>query len=134
MDPDVWARVQAYKAETHDMNVENTLVGYKLGMLTRRDLKSLKEGGQLTGDIASEIARCVTDGAPHVAFLDNAFPHKVTPPDGGDTRCWRQYWERNIGEGTGSQIGTARKTIVALHCVLGHWCCATADLVRHELI
>ena len=43
------------------------------------DLKTLKEGGQLTGDIASEISRRITDSAPHVEFLDDAFLEKVTP-------------------------------------------------------
>ena len=103
-------------------------------MLTRRDLKSLKEGGQLTGDIASEIARRITDGAPHIAFLDSTFLQKVTPPGGGDTRCRRQYWGNNTGKGTESQIGTALATTVALHYVPGHWCCATADLAKHELV
>ena len=91
VDPDAWARVQTYWAGTHARNEKATLEGYELGMLTRRDLKSLKEGGQLTGDIASKTARRITDGAPHVAFLDDAFLHKVTPPDGGVTRCRSQY-------------------------------------------
>ena len=77
--------MQRYWAETHVGNEEANLVGYELGMLTRRDLQSLKEGGQLTGGIASGIARRITDGAPHVAFLDNAFLEKVTPPGGGGT-------------------------------------------------
>ena len=89
-------------------------------MLTRRDLKTLKAGEQLTGDIASEIARRITDGAPHVAFLDNALLHKVTPPEGSGTRRRRQYWERNIGKGAESQVGTTRTTIFALHYVTGH--------------
>ena len=84
----MWARVQKYWAETHGGNEEATLVGYELGMLTRRDLKSLKEGGQLAGDIASEIARRITDGAPHAAFLDSAFLEKAAPLVGGKgTRC-----------------------------------------------
>ena len=115
------ARVQTYWAETHDRNKKVTLEGYEMGMLERQDLKSLKESGQLTGDIASEIARRTTDGAPHVAFLDNAFLHKVTPPEGGGTRCRGQYWERNIGKGAESQIGTARTKTIALHYVPGHW-------------
>ena len=82
----MWARVQKYWAEAHVGNEEATLVGCELGMLTRRDLKSPKEGGQLTGDIASEIARHITDGVPHVAFLDSAFLEKVTPLIGGGTR------------------------------------------------
>ena len=47
VDPDVWARVQTCWAGTHDRNEKASLGGYELGMLTRRGLKSLKEGGQL---------------------------------------------------------------------------------------
>ena len=103
------------------MNEEATLVGYELGMLTRLDLKSLKEGGQLTEGIASEITRCIIGGVLHVAFLDSAFLEKVTPLTGGGTRCRSQYWERNIGKGAESQIGAAQTTIVALHYVPIHW-------------
>ena len=91
VDPSTWARVQTFWEGTHDRNEKATLEGYERGMLNKLDLKSLKEGGQLTGDIASEIARRVTDSAPHVAFLDNAFLTKVTPPEGGGTRFRSQY-------------------------------------------
>ena len=55
--PAKWVRVQEYWSETDDANEEETLDGYEYGTPTRRDLKTLKEGGELTGDIASEIAR-----------------------------------------------------------------------------
>ena len=132
--PAVWTRVQKYWAKTHDGNQEATLEGYELGMLRRRDLKSLKKGGQLTGDIASEIARRITDSAPQVAFLDDAFLEKVAPLVGGGTRCRSQHWARDIVKGAESQIGTTRTKIVALQYVPRHWCCATADLARRELV
>ena len=77
VDPMVWARVRKHLAETHGENKEDTLECYKLGTLWRHGLKSLKEGGQLTGGIASDIVRRITDSALHVAFLDNAFLEKV---------------------------------------------------------
>ena len=39
-----------------------------------------------------------------------------------------------IGKDADSQIGTARKTIIASHFAPGHWCCATADLVSRRLV
>ena len=38
-----------------------------------------------------------------------------------------------IGKGADSQIGTARKTVIAPHFAPGHWCCATADLYSKRL-
>ena len=72
VDPVVWTRLQKYWVETNDGNKEGTLEGYEPGTLRRHDLKTLKEGGQPTGDIASEIARRIADSASHVAFLDDA--------------------------------------------------------------
>ena len=40
----------------------------------------------------------------------------------------------DFGKCTDSQIGTARTTIIALHYVPGHWCCATADLANRQLV
>ena len=79
----MWTRLKKYWAGTNDGNKTDTLEGYALGTLTRHDPKTLKEGGKLTGDIASEIARRITDSAPYVAFLDDAFFEKVTPARGG---------------------------------------------------
>ena len=39
-----------------------------------------------------------------------------------------------IGEGADSQIGTARKVVIAPHYARGHWCCATADLNNRRLV
>ena len=121
VDPVGWARVQKYWSETNEINEEGTLDGHKLGTLTRRDLKILKEGGQLTGDIESEIARRVTDGAPHVAFLDSAFLDNVEPREGRGSSYRRQYWARNVGGGAGSLIGTSKPKIIALQYAQKHW-------------
>ena len=133
VDPAEWVRVEEYWSETDDANEEDTLDGYKFETLTRRDLKTLKEGGELTGDIASEIARRLTDGAPHGAFLDSAFLEKVAPRVGRGSRCRRQYWTRNIGDGAGSRVGTAKTKIIARHYAPKYWCCATADMTSRRL-
>ena len=65
--------------------------------------------------------------------MDSAF-EKVTPLEGGGSRCRSQYWSLNIGKGAESQIGTARTTVIALHYVTDHWCCAAADLTSRKLV
>ena len=126
--------MRRYWLETVDENEEDTLDGYEYGTLTRRDLKTLEEGGELTGDIASEIARRLTEGVPHVALLDSAFLEKVAPSEGRGSRCRSRYWEQTIGVGTDSRVGTAKTTIIALHYTPKHWCCATADLTSKRLV
>ena len=47
------------------------------GVLRMHNLRALKEGGGLAGDIISGVGRRITASAPHVVFLDSAFLEKV---------------------------------------------------------
>ena len=85
-------------------------------------------------DIINKVGRRISASAPRVAFLDSAVLTKVAPVIIEDSECRRQFWASMIGKGDDSQISTARKTVIAPHSVLGHWCCATAYLVSRQLV
>ena len=81
-----------------------------------------------------KTGRRIIASAPYVAFLDSASLTKVAPIVGKGSKCRRQYWTCNIGEGADFQIGTARTTIIALHFAPGYWYCATADMASRQLV
>ena len=58
----------------------------------------------------------------------------MAPIIGEGSEYKHQFWTSMIGKGADSQIGTARKTIIAPHSVPGHWRCAIADLVSRRLV
>ena len=60
--------------------------------------------GELTGEIVNETGRRIASCAPQIAFLDSTLLNKEAPL-----------------VGTGSQIGTAKKVVVAPHYAPGHW-------------
>ena len=136
MDPAVyiWARVTDYWVGINGTREEDPPGGCGQGTLRRYDIKTLKKGGELTGDIVSEVGRRIATSAPQVAFLDSTFLNKVAPIEGMGTKCRPQYWASIISDDTGSQIGTAKKVVIAPHYVPGHWCCATADLDSGRLV
>ena len=134
MDPVVWARVYKYWVEPNESNKMDPLQGYCQGTLRGRDLRTLKECWELTGDIINEVDRRIAASAPHAAFLYSTFLIQAAPIIGEGSECRRQVWTSMIGKGTDSQIGTARKTVIAPHFAPGHWCCATADLDSRRLV
>ena len=87
----MWARVSEYRAEPSESNQEDPLEGYCQGTLRRRDLKTLEEGGGLTGDIINEVGRRISASAPHVAFLDSIFLYKVAPINCMGSKFMRQF-------------------------------------------
>ena len=133
VNPDLWTRVKDYWAGTTRRNSAHPLAGYPSGTLTRRDFATLAEGQKLTGDIINEVGRRITRNAPHVAFLDSTFLHKVAPIDGVADRCTHKFWASMVGKGAESALGTAKEVIITPHCVPDHRCCATVDLQGKRL-
>ena len=129
----LWARVTGYWARTIEGNRARILEGYAPGTLSRRDFATLKEGKKLTGDIVNEVGRRIANSAPHVAFLDSTFLHKVAPTNGVGEKCTRRFWTSMVGKGAESKLGTAKEVVIAPHCVPDHWCCATVDLHGKKL-
>jgi hypothetical protein len=133
VNPALWAYVKHYWAQTTSGNRAHPLVGYPPGTLTRRDFATLAEGQKLTGDIINEVGRRITRHAPHVAFLDSTFLHKVAPTEGVADSCTHKFWTSMVGKGAESTLGTAKEVIITPHCVPDHWCCATVDLRSKKL-
>ena len=84
MDPAAWARVVDYWAQTNVTNETDPLEGYGQRTLRWRDFKTFKVGGELTGEIVSEVGRRIARYAPQIAFLDSTFLSKVAPLVHGD--------------------------------------------------
>ena len=88
--------------------------------MRRRVFKTRKVGGELTGIIVNEVGRRIASYAPQTAFLDSTFLSKAAPLVGNSSNCRRKLLVSMIGSDAGSQIGAAKKVIVAPHYVQGH--------------
>ena len=64
VDPAACARVIGYYAETHVTNEKGHLEGYVQGTRRRRDFKTLKVGGGITGEIVDEVGRRIARYTP----------------------------------------------------------------------
>ena len=121
VDPAVWTRIIDDWAGANGNNKDAALEFYEQGTMRRHDYATLKEGGELTGDIINEVGRHIATSAPHVAFRDSTFLHKVAPTNGAGSKCRRYYWTRASGTGTDSKIGTTKKLVIAPHHAPVYW-------------